>query len=120
MGRPPPLRTGWQRVRRCPAPGCEHAVEVLVDLGAEPLDVSCACGAAFCFQCKEEAHRPVRPARPSGAAPRAAAARRRWAAARPHPSWPAGNAPRHVYCPMWPACRLIHRSVLWSTAEVLF
>lgn len=45
---------------RCPAPGCEHAVEALVDLGAEPLDVACACGAAFCFQCKEEAHRPVR------------------------------------------------------------
>ncbi|KAK9832545.1 hypothetical protein WJX81_007928 [Elliptochloris bilobata] len=43
----------------CPAPGCEHAVEALVDLGAEPLDIACVCGAAFCFQCKEEAHRPV-------------------------------------------------------------
>ena len=25
-----------------------------------PLDVACKCGRAFCFQCKEEAHRPVR------------------------------------------------------------
>ena len=31
-----------------------------MDLGSEPLDIACACGAAFCFQCKEEAHRPVR------------------------------------------------------------
>jgi len=79
-GRPGlPASTGRQRARRCPAPGCEHAVEALVDLGAEPLDVSCACGAAFCFQCKEEAHRPVRPRRP-GAAPRVPAAQRRRAA----------------------------------------
>lgn len=26
----------------------------------EPMDVMCACGATFCFNCKEEAHRPVR------------------------------------------------------------
>lgn len=23
------------------------------------MDVACKCGAAFCFQCTEEAHRPV-------------------------------------------------------------
>ena len=39
--------------------GCEHAVESNADLGAAPLDVACKCGSAFCFQCKEEAHRPV-------------------------------------------------------------
>lgn len=44
----------------CPAPGCEHAVECTRELGPEPLDVACACGAAFCFTCKQEAHRPVR------------------------------------------------------------
>ena len=32
--------------------GCENAVEV-------KADVACKCGAAFCFQCTEEAHRPV-------------------------------------------------------------
>lgn len=44
----------------CPAPGCEAVVECTRELGPEPLDVSCSCGAAFCFTCKEEAHRPVR------------------------------------------------------------
>lgn len=38
---------------------CEHAVEARVEVGADPLDINCKCGAAFCFQCKEEAHRPV-------------------------------------------------------------
>ena len=28
-------------------------------MGNEPLDIACKCGAAFCFQCTEEAHRPV-------------------------------------------------------------
>ena len=43
----------------CPAPDCEFAVESYVDLQGEPLDVACTCGATFCFDCKEEAHRPV-------------------------------------------------------------
>lgn len=34
--------------------------QCLVERGAdEPLDVLCACSATFCFNCKEEAHRPV-------------------------------------------------------------
>ena len=41
--------------------GCENAVESSADLGAAPLDVACKCGGTFCFQCKEEAHRPVCP-----------------------------------------------------------
>ncbi|KAK9806726.1 hypothetical protein WJX72_000715 [[Myrmecia] bisecta] len=45
---------GW-----CPAPGCENAVECLVEVSSEPLDIHCNCGHAFCFTCKEEAHRPV-------------------------------------------------------------
>lgn len=52
------------RLRRqlawCPSPDCEHAVEARADVGGDPLDVTCKCGAAFCFQCKHEAHRPVR------------------------------------------------------------
>ena len=44
----------------CPAPGCDNAVECLVDLGREPMDVACKCGSSFCFQCHQEAHRPVR------------------------------------------------------------
>lgn len=43
----------------CPSPGCEHAVEARVEVGSEPMDIACSCGATFCFQCKEEAHRPV-------------------------------------------------------------
>ena len=46
-------------VEWCPAPDCEFAVEALVDLHAEPMDVACTCGSTFCFTCKEEAHRPV-------------------------------------------------------------
>lgn len=49
-----------RRLTWCPAPGCEHAVESLTDTGPAPLDVVCRCGSAFCFNCKEEAHRPVR------------------------------------------------------------
>ena len=41
--------------------GCDNAVECLVDRAAdEPLDIICSCSSAFCFGCKEEAHRPVR------------------------------------------------------------
>ena len=46
----------------CPAPGCEAAVEAAGWAGGvegAALDVACDCGAAFCFACKEEAHRPV-------------------------------------------------------------
>ena len=50
-----------RKMEWCPAPDCEHAVECLVDLSGEPLDVTCACSCSFCFTCKEEAHRPVRP-----------------------------------------------------------
>jgi len=43
----------------CPAPDCEHAAESHMDLAGEPLDVMCSCGNAFCFTCKDEAHRPA-------------------------------------------------------------
>lgn len=44
----------------CPAPDCSYAAESLLDLQGEAVDVTCKCGTAFCFNCKEEAHRPVR------------------------------------------------------------
>jgi ariadne-1 len=48
-------RAAW-----CPAPGCGRAAEVGASAPARgALDVACACGAAFCFGCAEEAHRPV-------------------------------------------------------------
>ncbi|GAX74338.1 hypothetical protein CEUSTIGMA_g1787.t1 [Chlamydomonas eustigma] len=49
-----------KRMSWCPGKGCESTVECLVDRAAdEPLDVLCNCSTAFCFSCKEEAHRPV-------------------------------------------------------------
>ncbi|KAG2501662.1 hypothetical protein HYH03_000165 [Edaphochlamys debaryana] len=44
----------------CTGKNCENAIECLVDREpGEPLDVICSCSATFCFNCKEEAHRPV-------------------------------------------------------------
>eukprot|EP00250_Pteridium_aquilinum_P005477 c15562_g2_i1 orf=1-891(-) len=41
----------------CPAPGCEYAVEFTP--GSRQHDVMCDCGHHFCWNCCEEAHRPV-------------------------------------------------------------
>ncbi|TKY67445.1 E3 ubiquitin-protein ligase ARI7 [Spatholobus suberectus] len=42
----------------CPAPGCEYAVTF--DAGSSGnYDVSCLCSYSFCWNCTEEAHRPV-------------------------------------------------------------
>eukprot|EP00197_Chlamydomonas_leiostraca_P004716 CAMPEP_0202867712 /NCGR_PEP_ID=MMETSP1391-20130828/9582_1 /ASSEMBLY_ACC=CAM_ASM_000867 /TAXON_ID=1034604 /ORGANISM="Chlamydomonas leiostraca, Strain SAG 11-49" /LENGTH=627 /DNA_ID=CAMNT_0049547775 /DNA_START=210 /DNA_END=2089 /DNA_ORIENTATION=+ len=45
----------------CVGKHCDAAVECCVDrVAGEPLDVVCSsCGTAFCFNCKQEAHRPV-------------------------------------------------------------
>lgn len=43
----------------CTAPNCTSAAEAVIDVPREALDVQCTCGNAFCFNCKEEAHRPV-------------------------------------------------------------
>ncbi|KAF7132236.1 hypothetical protein RHSIM_Rhsim09G0029400 [Rhododendron simsii] len=45
-------KTKW-----CPGPGCEYAVEFVV--GSENSDVSCPCSYGFCWNCTEDAHRPV-------------------------------------------------------------
>jgi len=46
-----------RKTKWCPAPGCEFAVEFVV--GSENYDVSCLCSYGFCWNCTEEAHRPV-------------------------------------------------------------
>ncbi|KAE8714499.1 putative E3 ubiquitin-protein ligase ARI7 [Hibiscus syriacus] len=46
----------WQ-TKWCPAPGCDYAVDFSV--GGGNFDVSCICSHSFCWNCTEEAHRPV-------------------------------------------------------------
>ncbi|XP_021764442.1 probable E3 ubiquitin-protein ligase ARI5 [Chenopodium quinoa] len=44
----------------CPAPGCDKAVEFVVQEGGiHGYDVTCLCSSAFCWNCGEEPHRPV-------------------------------------------------------------
>ena len=38
---------------------CQNAALSLSDRLGVAQDIFCRCGAAFCFNCKEEAHRPV-------------------------------------------------------------
>ncbi|XP_078447141.1 putative E3 ubiquitin-protein ligase ARI7 [Wolffia australiana] len=46
-----------RKTKWCPAPGCEYAVEFV--MGSGSYDVTCNCGHSFCWNCTEEAHRPV-------------------------------------------------------------
>ncbi|GAB2265685.1 Probable E3 ubiquitin-protein ligase ari8 [Dionaea muscipula] len=46
-----------KKTKWCPAPGCDHAVEC--DLDISVYDVTCLCSYGFCWNCTEEAHRPV-------------------------------------------------------------
>lgn len=46
-----------RKTKWCPAPGCDHAVDFVV--GSGRYDVSCLCSYSFCWNCTEEAHRPV-------------------------------------------------------------
>ncbi|KAH7422122.1 hypothetical protein KP509_13G091700 [Ceratopteris richardii] len=46
-----------RRAKWCPAPGCEFAIEYTP--GGDIHDVTCYCGHIFCWNCLEEAHRPV-------------------------------------------------------------
>ncbi|KAL3678281.1 hypothetical protein R1sor_021237 [Riccia sorocarpa] len=48
-----------RKAKWCPAPGCEYAVELGFISGAGSYDVVCKCGHNFCWNCLEEAHRPV-------------------------------------------------------------
>ncbi|KAJ8559822.1 hypothetical protein K7X08_003880 [Anisodus acutangulus] len=46
-----------RKTKWCPAPGCDSAIEY--DLGSGSYDVTCCCSFSFCWNCTEEAHRPV-------------------------------------------------------------
>ncbi|KAK9673513.1 hypothetical protein RND81_12G172000 [Saponaria officinalis] len=46
-----------RKAKWCPAPGCDYAVDFVV--GSGNYDVSCRCSHSFCWNCTEEAHRPV-------------------------------------------------------------
>lgn len=46
-----------RKTKWCPAPGCDCAIEF--DLGSGSYDVTCYCSYSFCWNCTEEAHRPV-------------------------------------------------------------
>ncbi|KAL6903608.1 hypothetical protein ACP4OV_004421 [Aristida adscensionis] len=46
-----------RKTKWCPAPGCEYAVEFV--MGSGSYDVNCNCAYGFCWNCTEEAHRPV-------------------------------------------------------------
>ncbi|XP_062226031.1 probable E3 ubiquitin-protein ligase ARI8 [Phragmites australis] len=46
-----------RKTKWCPAPGCEYAVEFVIGSGS--YDVNCNCSYGFCWNCTEEAHRPV-------------------------------------------------------------
>ncbi|KAM0890292.1 hypothetical protein ACQ4PT_027115 [Festuca glaucescens] len=47
---------GSKKTKWCPAPDCTCAVEFISDVN---YDVSCNCKYGFCWNCTEEAHRPV-------------------------------------------------------------
>lgn len=47
------------RVKWCPSPGCEYAVQIdVVNLDAS-REVVCDCSHKFCWNCLEECHRPI-------------------------------------------------------------
>ncbi|XP_071713866.1 probable E3 ubiquitin-protein ligase ARI8 [Rutidosis leptorrhynchoides] len=46
-----------RKTKWCPAPGCDYAVDFIV--GGGTFDVTCRCAKSFCWNCTEEAHRPV-------------------------------------------------------------
>ncbi|KFK36710.1 hypothetical protein AALP_AA4G159600 [Arabis alpina] len=48
---------GNKKMKWCPARGCEHAVEFAG--GTRSYDVSCLCSHNFCWNCIEDAHRPM-------------------------------------------------------------
>ncbi|XP_050267333.1 probable E3 ubiquitin-protein ligase ARI7 [Quercus robur] len=45
-----------KKIKWCPGPGCEYAIEFDDNQG---WDVTCACDFSFCWNCVEDAHRPV-------------------------------------------------------------
>ncbi|KAL0874561.1 hypothetical protein Bca101_024266 [Brassica carinata] len=48
-----------RKMKWCPAPGCEHAIEFSATGTGISYDVSCSCSHRFCWNCNEDAHSPV-------------------------------------------------------------
>ncbi|KAF7833742.1 putative E3 ubiquitin-protein ligase ARI8 [Senna tora] len=49
-----------RKTKWCPAPGCDYAVDFCGGRGGGGgYDVTCHCSCSFCWNCTEEAHRPV-------------------------------------------------------------
>ncbi|KAL5711399.1 RBR-type E3 ubiquitin transferase [Ranunculus cassubicifolius] len=46
-----------QKAKWCPSPGCDFAIEH--QIGSSNFDVTCTCTCNFCWNCSEDAHRPV-------------------------------------------------------------
>ncbi|CAN4113818.1 unnamed protein product [Withania somnifera] len=46
-----------KKIKWCPFPGCECAVEF--EVGSENYDVVCDCSNVFCWNCLEEIHHPI-------------------------------------------------------------
>ncbi|THU58785.1 hypothetical protein C4D60_Mb03t18080 [Musa balbisiana] len=46
-----------RKIKWCPAPGCEFAAKFV--MGSGSYDICCFCSYSFCWNCTEEAHRPV-------------------------------------------------------------
>ncbi|KAJ0240265.1 E3 ubiquitin-protein ligase ARI11 [Hirschfeldia incana] len=47
------------QIKWCPSPGCVYAVDFGAKNGTENYDVTCLCSYDFCWNCSEDAHRPV-------------------------------------------------------------
>ncbi|KAL5558116.1 hypothetical protein UlMin_034327 [Ulmus minor] len=49
-----------KKIKWCPAPDCDYVVEFVDFISdSKGFDISCLCSHNFCWNCNEEAHRPV-------------------------------------------------------------
>ncbi|CAH2059884.1 unnamed protein product [Thlaspi arvense] len=54
------VEASGKKIKWCPSPGCEYAIDFgSGSEGGENYDVSCLCSYEFCWNCSEDAHRPV-------------------------------------------------------------
>ncbi|CAH8330975.1 unnamed protein product [Eruca vesicaria subsp. sativa] len=53
------VEASGNKIKWCRSPGCEYAINFESGSGSEHYDVSCLCSYEFCWNCGEDAHRPV-------------------------------------------------------------
>ncbi|CDY42068.1 BnaA05g11180D [Brassica napus] len=53
------VKEGKNNIKWCPSPGCVYAVDFGTRNGTENYVVTCLCSYDFCWNCSEDAHRPV-------------------------------------------------------------